>query len=66
MPTFLKNGAANMMALCGVGEKTKRLSINIIVQYTGPGRCNELLFLHSFTGSDYTSGLENTSGEMHG
>ena len=50
-----QHGEVSIIAICGVEDKVENLSINAIANYIGLERCNELLFLHSLTGSDYTS-----------
>lgn len=56
MPKFLEIGnVVQVVAVCGVGFNTNYLSVNTIAVYVGLERCKELLFLHSLSGSDYTS-----------
>ena len=45
----------DFIELCGVGSNTNFISVNTIAAYVGFHRCKELLFLHSLSGSDYTS-----------
>ena len=55
MPIILENGDIKVIAKCGVGKNLENLSINAIYQHNGLERCKQILFFHSFTGSDYTS-----------
>ena len=56
MPNFVNiNNNASIVAVSGVGSKTATLSINAIACYVGSERCKEMFFLHSLSGSDYTS-----------